>query len=440
MAQTRHQKVAEQGEGGPVSKKVKRGKKQSIMKESSTTQCNVDVQAVAIETRMNEWIDSLQDGSLNQDSDEPANDQNIQEVSMIDVASHAIESTVIVASKNDQNVPTNDQRAASDIGMLPPTIEFDDIADEISYWESAFICYILGANPPFKVMEGFAFRMWKKFDLDKIVGIGKGVYLVRFHSKENMLNVCNGDHLFFDSKPLIMKPWSPEIDIMKDDIKTFPLWIKFPGLDLKYWGTKALSKISSGVGKFVKQDGPTLNKDRLQFARVLVETDLESPLPDTISFINEKGVTITQSVVYDWKPVLCSTCKRFGHAAKDCKSGALKSIKRWVPKAQQPQAVAAQQVSNQQAFQQQPQQQALQQQLQRQSIQQPDDEGFIAVKKKASTPQKSVASSSDNNVSLVNKYDVLTGKNIVEDTPSIDTAQVCVMAAHDGVETPTGHG
>lgn len=46
-------------------------------------------------------------------------------------------------------------------------IEFDDVADEIDYWNSSLICYVIGANPPFNVMYGFLNRIWKKAGIDK---------------------------------------------------------------------------------------------------------------------------------------------------------------------------------------------------------------------------------------------------------------------------------
>ena len=140
---------------------------------------------------------------------------------------------------------------------------------------------------------------------------------------------------------------------------------------------------------------------------MLVETKLESPLPDTVKFINEKGAAITQSVEYDWKPIHCNTCKGFGNGAKDCKKGAVsKSVKRWIPKTQQSQP-----------------------ELKQTPIQQPADEGFVAVKKKASTPQKYDASDNDKNTSMSNKFDVLIGKNNVEETDNEGTDQIeeCAM-------------
>lgn len=38
-------------------------------------------------------------------------------------------------------------------------IDFDDIQSEIEYWNSSVVCYVLGANPPFSMMEGYIRRI-----------------------------------------------------------------------------------------------------------------------------------------------------------------------------------------------------------------------------------------------------------------------------------------
>lgn len=40
------------------------------------------------------------------------------------------------------------------------TIDGDDI-QEVEYWSSAVICYVLGANPPLNVMDGYFRRIWE---------------------------------------------------------------------------------------------------------------------------------------------------------------------------------------------------------------------------------------------------------------------------------------
>lgn len=75
----------------------------------------------------------------------------------------------------------------------------------------------------------------------------------------------------------------------------------------------------SNVGKYLKVDNATLKRERLQFARVMVEVDVSATLLDEIVFENEKGEDTYVSVKYDWKPSFCMLCKMFGHDDQQCK-------------------------------------------------------------------------------------------------------------------------
>lgn len=63
-------------------------------------------------------------------------------------------------------------------------ITFDDIANEVSLWKSSVVCFVLGANPPLHIIEGYACRIWKDLGIDKIGMVAKGVFLVRFKVME----------------------------------------------------------------------------------------------------------------------------------------------------------------------------------------------------------------------------------------------------------------
>lgn len=66
-----------------------------------------------------------------------------------------------------------------------PTIDLDDIKDEIKFWESSVMCYVLGANPPLSVFEGFIRRIWGEMGIDKIASIGREMFIVRCLNLEN---------------------------------------------------------------------------------------------------------------------------------------------------------------------------------------------------------------------------------------------------------------
>ncbi|KAL2943499.1 putative glucan endo-1 3-beta-glucosidase eglC [Bienertia sinuspersici] len=155
----------------------------------------------------------------------------------------------------------------------PVKIDFDDIDEELVYWSSAMVVYVLGANPPFSVFNGYCHRIWGKKGLDKVLLVGKGLYLVRFKSVEQREQIWSDEPKFFDSKPVIMKRWDSEMELHKETIKTV--------------------------------DRLTEQKERLAYARIMVEVDIQKELPDQIDFINEKGISMVQTIEYEWRPNLC---------------------------------------------------------------------------------------------------------------------------------------
>lgn len=69
--------------------------------------------------------------------------------------------------------------------------------------------------------------------------------------------------------------------------------------------------MESSLRKFVKVDSPTANRQKLQFARVMIEVNIDQEFPDQLSFINENGVEVVIEVSYEWKPVRCSVVRNW---------------------------------------------------------------------------------------------------------------------------------
>ena len=80
-------------------------------------------------------------------------------------------------------------------------------------------------------------------------------------------------------------------------------------------------------------DAATKSKDRLNYARVMIEVGIQGQLPDNIQFYNEHGVLLTQKVEYEWRPIQCAKCQGFGHETEMCRKK--EGSKRWVKKATQ---------------------------------------------------------------------------------------------------------
>ena len=71
----------------------------------------------------------------------------------------------------------------------------------------------------------------------------------------------------------------------------------------------------------IKVDTATVNKDRLWYARVLVDMDIDEGFPEELFYTNERDELVTQQVQYDWLPLCCSKCNQFGHTNLECRVG-----------------------------------------------------------------------------------------------------------------------
>lgn len=71
-------------------------------------------------------------------------------------------------------------------------IELEDISTEVAYWKNAIVCYVLGAYPPFTVMNGYVRRQWGKYGVDKVSMLKKGIVLVQFDNSKGKNEVLHG--------------------------------------------------------------------------------------------------------------------------------------------------------------------------------------------------------------------------------------------------------
>ena len=65
-------------------------------------------------------------------------------------------------------------------GKKVAKIDKEDVENEITYWQNAILFSALGANPPFEVIQGFIKRIWGMYDIDKVLQVKNGLFLVRF--------------------------------------------------------------------------------------------------------------------------------------------------------------------------------------------------------------------------------------------------------------------
>lgn len=92
------------------------------------------------------------------------------------------------------------------------------------------------------------------------------------------------------------------------------------------WGVRSLNKIGRTLGKPLVTDECTTSKARVSYTRILVEVDVTQELLNTANIKDMEGRVIKQPIDYEWKPLFCGKCQKFGHGCKK------KVVKKWKPK------------------------------------------------------------------------------------------------------------
>ncbi|KAK9733140.1 hypothetical protein RND81_04G046300 [Saponaria officinalis] len=170
-------------------------------------------------------------------------------------------------------------------------IELDDIKDEIDYWKSTLVGQFIGGKPSLVQVQEFVSKYCN-------------------HVKKPP--VLLGGHA------LILKQWNPQILKELDTVSRVPVWVTLPNLDPVFWSEKALSKIASKIGTPLYADPITTHKERLSFARVMIEVDVSIALPHHLVITSPYG-QIFQHIKYEWVPFYCGHCKKLGHEIQNCR-------------------------------------------------------------------------------------------------------------------------
>ncbi|XP_020261132.1 uncharacterized protein LOC109837342 [Asparagus officinalis] len=169
------------------------------------------------------------------------------------------------------------------------TFDEDEWNEGGSIWKFSLIGQVLGLNIKYKAMETYVKKIWGSLALPEICLLKPGLFLFKFKNLEDMSIILENGPWFLGSRPLLLKSWSIDDELEKRKDSVYPVWIHLPGLRLNLWNERSISKIASLIGKPITTDKLTANRQRLAYARVLVEVTLPSSLPDEIHIQGPNG-------------------------------------------------------------------------------------------------------------------------------------------------------
>ncbi|XP_074315209.1 uncharacterized protein LOC141651393 [Silene latifolia] len=198
-------------------------------------------------------------------------------------------------------------------------IEESDFEKELKLWEFTLMGNVLGTKPSLKVVQDFVIKNWGSIANPVVQYYRQGWFSFRFYLEEEMTKVLRQGPWKINQNSLILKQWSPSFSGEMDRVAKVPVWILFPGLDPFLWSDVVLSKIVSKIGKPLYADNATTSKEKLSFARVMVEVDVSQDLPECVVLNVPYLGQISQKIIYEWLPYYCKCCGKLGHTSRTCK-------------------------------------------------------------------------------------------------------------------------
>ncbi|XP_074298716.1 uncharacterized protein LOC141629641 [Silene latifolia] len=198
-------------------------------------------------------------------------------------------------------------------------IEVDDIQSELDYWQNTLVGQFLGGQAIYHSGKDFVTKHWNHVSKPSVLYFKNGWFYFRFSPVEDMNTILRGPPWNLNGHSLLLKQWTPTFPTQLHNISKVPVWVLFHNLDPHLWSASALSKIASKIGSPLYADPVTTNKERLSFARVMVEVELSEPLPDNVVINSPFMGQIIQDVEYEWLPYYCTHCKKLGHEKRVCK-------------------------------------------------------------------------------------------------------------------------
>lgn len=72
---------------------------------------------------------------------------------------------------------------------------------------------------------------------------------MKLKSIEDVSTAYSMSGILFDKKSFLVKPWKKNMSYDKNNLSSAPVWVKFPQLDVAYWGESSLRKLGGMLGE-----------------------------------------------------------------------------------------------------------------------------------------------------------------------------------------------
>ena len=188
----------------------------------------------------------------------------------------------------------------------------------INMWRGCLVGQFLDKRLPFQVVRSLVDKLWGKKEMPDISTTENDLYFFRFRDPDARDWVMESGPWHLAGRPFILRAWQPGMDMLKIQLTTIPIWVKFYNIHLEYWTNTCLGYIASVACNPLHLDSLTENLSKQYFAMKCVEVGVECDFPKSVLLVMGNGKYTKIRIEYPWAPQCCSYYKWFGHKLVNC--------------------------------------------------------------------------------------------------------------------------
>ncbi|PPE00605.1 hypothetical protein GOBAR_DD02386 [Gossypium barbadense] len=143
--------------------------------------------------------------------------------------------------------------------------------------------------------------------------IENGYFLAKFQNREDYEKELSQGPWFIYMQYITVQTWTMDFNLIQTYLTVVKAWIRLPGLSGFLYKRRILEEIGGMIGKVAKLDFNTDSRMRGKFVQMAIYVNLDKLLVFQV-IING---TI-QRVEFEFFPVVCFTCGRYGHMKEVC--------------------------------------------------------------------------------------------------------------------------
>ncbi|XP_050211774.1 uncharacterized protein LOC126661935 [Mercurialis annua] len=208
--------------------------------------------------------------------------------------------SIQLVSACDDSIPVNKG------GFIDIKIDQKVYDQQIAMCQNALIARIIlsKGESPWKLIDlkKKLTDIWRITSNWKLISLGRGYYHVILNSISEKNSVWSNGVIMLKPGILRLQHWSPDFDPSSQKSTNTQAWVRLYKLSWEYWHPKILSSIAKGIGVPLKIDNATNAAEFGYYARVLIDVDLSSTVPEKSSY--RKGR---------------QNCSNIGHHPRDCR-------------------------------------------------------------------------------------------------------------------------